>query len=123
MSDASAETPGKKTGGPSRKPNRWGVGTLSLIQLILLFVVLGGLNYLSSLHYARKDLSRDGNYTLSSSTRRYLESDAIQKREKPVKWVMAFRRTGGRSPPPARAPAHRKGRTGGTPSPTSPASP
>lgn len=92
MSDVSAENPGK-TGSPPRKPNRWGVGTLSIIQLALLFLILGGLNYLSAIHHFRKDLSRDGVYTLSSSTRRYLESDALQKREKPVKWIMAFRRS------------------------------
>ena len=92
MSEASAENSGKTRGAP-RKPNRWGVGTLSLIQILLLLLLLGGLNYLSSFHFLRKDLSRDGNYTLSNATRRYLESDAIQKREKPVKWIMAFRRS------------------------------
>jgi len=92
MSEASAEKSGK-TGKPPRKPNRLGVGALSIIQLILLLVVLGGLNYLSSFHYIPKDLSRDAAFSLSNSTRRYLESDALQAREKPVKWIMAFRRS------------------------------
>lgn len=92
MSEVSAASSGK-TGSPSRKPNRWGVGTLSIIQLLLLLVILAGANYLGSLHYLRKDLSRDGVYTLSSSTQRYLESSTVQTRQKPVKWIMAFRRS------------------------------
>ena len=92
MSDASADTSGK-TGSPPRKLNRWGVGTLSILQLALLLVSLAGLNYLGSQYFVQEDLSRDKDYTLSSSTRRYLESEALKSRQKPVKWIMAFRRS------------------------------
>lgn len=92
MSEISAEQSGK-SGSASRNPNRWGVGTLSLIQLALLLIILIGINYLSSFHYVRKDLSRDAVYTLSSSTKRYLESPIVKDREKPIKWIMAFRRS------------------------------
>lgn len=92
MSDASADISGKSHR-PARKPNRWGVGTLSVIQILLLFVILAGTNYLGSQHFVRRDLSRDSVYTLSKSTKRYLESDALKSRAKPVKWIMAFRRS------------------------------
>ncbi|MBK1882611.1 Gldg family protein [Luteolibacter pohnpeiensis] len=89
MSDTQSKTKGKS----ARPVNRWGVGTLSIIQLVLLAAILLAANYLSSQHYDRLDLSREGAYTVSSSTRRYLTSDAIQKQPKPIKMILAFRRT------------------------------
>ena len=89
MSETIAE-PNKKQ---ARSLNRWGMGTLSVLQVVFAALILIGLNYLSQGHYARVDLSRSADYTLSSATRRYLESEALSRREKPVKWVMAFRRT------------------------------
>ncbi|MGD7651675.1 MAG: DUF7088 domain-containing protein, partial [Verrucomicrobiales bacterium] len=77
----------------SRPLNRWGTGTLSVLQVTLLAVVLIALNYLSFDNFWRVDLSRGADYTLSSATTRYLASDAIQSRETPVKWIMAFRRS------------------------------
>ena len=78
---------------PARPLNRWGLGSLSVLQSALLAVTVIALNYLSLHHYARIDLSRGADYTLSSATRRYLASDAIGGRDKPVEWIMAFRRT------------------------------
>jgi len=78
---------------PARPLNRWGIGTLSVLQTALLALILITLNYLAVHHYARIDLSRGSDYSLSSSTRRYLTSAALAKRDQPVKWVMAFRRT------------------------------
>ncbi|MCF7732475.1 MAG: GldG family protein [Akkermansiaceae bacterium] len=78
---------------PTRSLNRWGIGTLSAVQLVLLAVCLFAANYLSAVYYVRADLSRGADYTLSQSTKRYLASDALSSREKPVKWIMAFRRT------------------------------
>lgn len=92
MPDPSNDLPEKKTA-PARAISRWGVGILSIIQLILLLVILVGANYLSSLHYARKDLSREGNYTLSPSTRNYLADDTLKSRPGAVKWIMAFARS------------------------------
>lgn len=92
MSDPSPETPEAKPR-RARGVNRWGVGTLSVIQVVLLLAILLGANYLSSLHFARKDLSREGAYSLSPSTRSYLTGPEVSKREKPVKWIMAFTRS------------------------------
>lgn len=72
--------------------NRWSIGTLSVVQTLLLAVSLIGLNYLATRHVARVDLSRGANYTLSQATTRYLASPALSGRTKPVKWLMAFHR-------------------------------
>jgi hypothetical protein len=89
MSESSPEPETK----PARPLNRWGIGSLSVLQTILLAVTVIALNYLSVHHFKRADLSRAGDYTLSSATRRYLDAEALASRQKPVKWVMAFRRS------------------------------
>lgn len=86
-------SPSDSTDPPTRSLNRWGIGTLSVVQLGLLAVCLFAANYLSAVYYVRADLSRGADYTLSQSTKRYLASAALSSREKPVKWIMAFRRT------------------------------
>ena len=76
-----------------RPVNRWGIGTLSVVQIVLVAVTLVALNYLTASHFKRIDLSRDGNYSLSQASTRYLESAALSNRGKPVKWIMACRRS------------------------------
>lgn len=88
MSDPTPEPKPK----PARPLNRWGTGTLSILQIILLAVFLIALNYLSATHFTRKDASREGNYTLSPATQRYLKAEAVSGRETPIKMIMAFRR-------------------------------
>lgn len=78
---------------PARPVSRWGIGTLSILQTVLLALVLAAANYLALNHFARVDLSRDADYTLSPSTRGYLASDALEGRETPVRWILMFRRT------------------------------
>jgi len=77
----------------ARPLNRWGMGTLSFIQLALLVLAVVAANYLSINHYARVDLSRAVDYSLSPATKRYLKSDAVRGRAKPIKWIMAYRRS------------------------------
>ena len=89
MSEPSSEPKGK----PARPLNRWGLGTLSVLQIAFLTVFLITLNYLSAVHFTRWDLSREAAYTLAPSTRHYLKSKSVQDREKPMKWIMAFRRS------------------------------
>jgi hypothetical protein len=89
MSDPSPEPKGK----PARPLNRWGLGTLSVLQIVLLAVILIALNYLAAHHYKRIDLSREAAYTLSPSTKSYLKSPALKDRKEPIKWIMAFRRS------------------------------
>lgn len=89
MSDTPAEPETK----PARPLNRWGIGSLSVLQTVLLAAIVIAVNYLAIHHYERLDLSRSGDYTLSSATQRYLASEDLSKRDKPVKWIMAFRRS------------------------------
>jgi hypothetical protein len=77
---------------PARPLNRWGMGTLSVLQIVLLAVIVIALNYLAVHHYFRSDLSRGGDYSLSPATKRYLSNKPLSDRAKPVKWIMAFRR-------------------------------
>lgn len=89
MPDSSPEPKAK----PARPLNRWGLGTLSVLQIVFLAVILVTLNYLSAHYFKRWDLSREAAYSLSPSTQRYLGDKAVKEREKPMKWIMAFRRT------------------------------
>ena len=88
-----SESPPPPTEPPASPLNRWSIGTISILQVLLVGLSLIALNYLSARHFTRIDLSRDSNYTLSPATCRYLASDALSGRSKPVKWIMAFHRS------------------------------
>ncbi|MDE0835249.1 MAG: Gldg family protein [Akkermansiaceae bacterium] len=77
---------------PSR-PNRFGIGFLSVSQIILFLAAVVFANYLASQNHSRADLSRSADYSISSSTENYLKSKAITARSNPVKWTMVFRRS------------------------------
>jgi len=88
----------KKGADPSKQRqalplNRWRIGSLSLLQLLLLAFALLAINYLSLHYYQRTDLSKDGDYSLSPATRRYLSGPDLQQRESPIRMIMAYRRT------------------------------
>ena len=91
MSDSSSE----KKAPTARAVNRWGVGSLSVIQVVLLFTIIVVVNYLGSTHFYKKDFSREGAYSLSPSTKRYLASDELKSHTRPIKWIMAIPRTSG----------------------------
>ncbi len=89
MSESTFETQEK----PTRPLNRIGIGVISVLQLVLLAVIVITANYLAAHHFLRADLSRDSDYSLSPSTKRYLADKAIASRERPVKWIMELKRT------------------------------
>ena len=89
MSQAAPDPPTK----PARVLNRWGLGSLSVVQTALLALIVIAANYLSFHHYLRTDLSRSADYSLSPATRHYLASAAVRGRDQPVTWIMAYRRT------------------------------
>lgn len=60
------------------RPNRFGIGFLSILQIILLLAIVFFSNFLSSKNYVRADHSRTADYTLSSSSENYLESEAVR---------------------------------------------
>lgn len=90
MSDFSDQKPAAP---PARAFNRWGVGTLSIIQIILVLVILAAANHLALHHFQRWDFSRSADYSLSPATRKYLNGSALADRQKPVRWIYCFRRT------------------------------
>ena len=69
------------------------MGFLSILQIAMLLVAVICLNYISSYNYTRVDYSRAADYSLSSWSVNFLKSEAMAKRERPVKWVMVFRRS------------------------------
>jgi hypothetical protein len=87
-----SEAPSESARKPARPLNRWGMGTLSVLQIALLALILIALNYLAVHYYGRIDASRGADYSLSPATRSYLKSEAVQAREKPITMIMAFRR-------------------------------
>lgn len=87
------QNPTEPTESAAKPLNRWSIGTVSTIQVVLLALTLIAVNYLAARHYTRADLSRGADYSLSTATARYLTSPAIANRESQVKWVMAYRRS------------------------------
>lgn len=69
------------------------MGLLSILQISMLLVGVICLNYISSYHYTRADYSRAADYSLSAWSVNYLKSEAMTRRESPVKWIMVFRRS------------------------------
>jgi hypothetical protein len=86
----SSSDPGRVT---ARHPNRWGTGALTVLQVMLAGIILTAVNHLSLHHHWRADLSRAADYSLSPASRGYLADAAVRDREKPVKWIMAYRRS------------------------------
>lgn len=57
---------------PSAMPSRFGIGVNVLVQLILLLVIFGGINYVGFRYFERWDLSASKGYSLSGATMGYL---------------------------------------------------
>ncbi len=91
--EAATDSMEKPAAKPGRSLNRLRIGSLAILQLLLLSAILLAANYLSLNHAKRWDLSRDSDYSLSSATRKYIDSPAIQDRSSPVKMIMAYRRS------------------------------
>jgi hypothetical protein len=87
------DSPHKPDATRLRPLNRWGIGTLSVLQTALLAVILISLNYLSVHHHRVLDLSQSGDYSLSPASRRYLQSESVRGRGKPIRWIMSYRRS------------------------------
>ncbi|MGB6221263.1 DUF7088 domain-containing protein [Haloferula sp.] len=70
---------------------RFRIGFLSLLQIVLVLLIFGAVNFLSSQLYRPFDLSEDLDFTLSPSTSRYLVSEAVSEREDPIQMTVVFR--------------------------------
>lgn len=78
---------------PAARPlNRWGIASMSLLQILLLAILVFAANFISIRHFKRIDVSREGAYTLSPATLRYLRKE-LEDRKTPIRWTLAFRRS------------------------------
>ncbi|MGJ8673172.1 DUF7088 domain-containing protein [Rubritalea sp.] len=67
--------------------NRFGIGTLALFQLALALLSVVLLNFLSCTNHQRFDLTRYEDFTLSQTTKQYLEGPEVRVRQTPIKIV------------------------------------
>ncbi|MFC5051595.1 Gldg family protein [Rubritalea spongiae] len=67
--------------------NRFGIGTLAIVQLALAMLSVVMLNFLSCTNHQRVDLTRYEDFTLSQTTKQYLESPEVKVRQMPIKIV------------------------------------
>ena len=88
-----AETPTKpeeleqKSATKAKAINRFGLGSLAIIQLVLAFISVILLNFLSCTNHQRIDLSRHEAFSLSQTTQQYLESPEVRVRQQAIKIV------------------------------------
>ncbi|MBE6419139.1 MAG: hypothetical protein E7031_03335 [Akkermansiaceae bacterium] len=76
------------TGHPdARRPKKT---PLSWIIFALLAIIVICCNYIGCREYGRIDLSEYESYSISERSKKLLESDAIQKRETPIRIIFAF---------------------------------
>lgn len=87
MSDSSPSTPA------TRPVRRVGRSINVIIQVILFVVAVIAANYLSCAQHKRYDLTERKDFTLSDLSSKYLKSDAVQKREEPIRVIAVIRRS------------------------------
>ncbi|WP_035603047.1 Gldg family protein [Haloferula sp. BvORR071] len=85
-----SDSPPQKAAKPIR---RFGIGVLSITQVICMLILYVTVNYLGSQNHAPMDLSSEAVYTLSPATQRYLRSPVVQERTEPIRMLVAFRRS------------------------------
>lgn len=85
----SAETALEEASTPAkvRSINRIGLGSLALFQLVLAFIAVILLNYLSCTNHKRFDFTIKEDFTLSPKTRNFLASSDITERSLPIKLI------------------------------------
>lgn len=73
--------------------SRLGIGSLSLIQLLLALIIFISAAYLSANYFKVWDLTKDQDYTLSDLSQKILAKEAISKREDPIRITVVFRKS------------------------------
>ncbi|MCP5536437.1 MAG: Gldg family protein [Akkermansiaceae bacterium] len=87
MSDSPSTTPA------TRPVRRVGRSINVITQLVLFIIVIVAANYLSCAKHERYDLTDRQDFTLSDLSTKYLESDAVQKREVPLHVIAVIKRS------------------------------
>ena len=72
--------------------SRLGIGSRSLIQLVLALILFLSAAYLSANYFKVWDFSRDQDYTLSDLTEKILAKPSLSERKDPVRITVAFRK-------------------------------
>lgn len=72
---------------PVKKINRFGLGSLALLQLALAIICVVLLNFLSCTNHKRFDLTRHTDFTLADTTIQYLASPEVRQRQLAIKMV------------------------------------
>lgn len=67
--------------------NRFGIGFIIALQLVLALACLFLVNYLTAPHHIRKDLTESKDFTLSQYSQNLLKSDLIQNYEGKIKFI------------------------------------
>ena len=80
--------------GPPPQPiKKLGMGVRAVLQIILAALSLFFIYYLAINYYDRRDLTQGGTFTLSETTQKLLNSEALQSREEPVKLIAGIRKS------------------------------
>ena len=83
----------KSSNTTTRPVKRVGRSIHLTVQVICFLIVIIATNYLSCARHQRFDLTEKQSFTLSDTTKQYLHSDTVQKRETPLKIIAVMRRT------------------------------
>jgi len=86
--------PGSPSSPPPASPvRRTGRSINVAVQMVLFFIVIIAVNYLSCARHQRIDLTERHDFTLSGSSSNYLTSEAVQTRESPIRVIAVIRRS------------------------------
>lgn len=77
----------------ARPVRRAGKSIIIAIQVVLFVIVIIAANYLSCANHRRYDLTERQDFTLSDFSAKYINSNAVQKREAPLQIIAVMRRT------------------------------
>lgn len=70
---------------PTARINRFNIGAVILIQVVLAFICVCLVNYLTAGKHIRKDLTAGGQYTLSDYSMKFLNSELLENHKDTIK--------------------------------------
>ncbi len=81
----------KKKSQSTAKINRFNIGAIILIQVVLAFICVCLVNYLTADKHIRKDLTSGGQYSLSDYSMKFLNSELLKNHKDTIKiFVISF---------------------------------
>jgi hypothetical protein len=70
---------------PTARINRFNIGVIIIVQVVLAFICICLVNYLTASKHIRKDLTTGGQYSLSDYSMKFLSSDLLQNHQDTIK--------------------------------------